>query len=152
MKKYLIPFLFLASLFTGCVEDINETLKEVKVEPSFVSFEQQGGEKTITITATEDWEIINVPEWLKLDKTSGNAGTAEVKLHTLSAYDNLTQELYVVAGGATQTILVKQVAGALKPITTKEFIENGSDGKTYLIEGMVKSITNTVYVNLYIND
>ena len=152
MKKYLIPFLFLASLFTGCVEDINETLKEVKVEPSFVSFEQQGGEKAITITATEDWEIINVPEWLKLDKTSGNAGTAEVKLHTLSAYDNLTQELYVVAGGATQTILVKQVAGALKPITTKEFIENGSDGKTYLIEGMVKTITNTVYGNLYIND
>lgn len=152
MKKYLIPFMFLAFLFTGCAEDINETLKEIKVEPSFVSFEQQGGEKSITVTATGDWAITNIPEWLKLDKTSGNAGTTEVKLHTLSAYDNLSQEMYVVVGNSSQTVLVKQAAGELKPITTKEFIENGTDGKTYLIQGAVKNIINTVYGNLYIND
>ncbi len=152
MKKYLIPFLFLAATLTGCVEDINETLNEVKVEPSFVSFEQKGGEKTVTVTATEDWTITNIPEWIKLDKTSGGKGTTEVTLQTLSAYDNLSQELYVVVGGASQTLLVKQAAGALKPITTKEFVENGTDGKTYLIEGVVKNIVNTVYGNLYIND
>lgn len=153
MKKYLIlPFLFLASLLTGCVEDINQTLKEVKAEPSVVLFEQQGGEKTVTITATGDWTITNIPEWVKVDKTSGNQGTTEVKLQVLSAYDNLSQEIYVVAGGATQTILVQQAAGELKPTTTKDFVENGTDGKTYMIEGVVKNIINTVYGNLYIND
>lgn len=156
-KYLLLSFFAFAALLTGCKEVIEiPNLKEVKVDMSYIGFAKEGGSKTITLTATESWNITNIPTWLTVSPSSGGAAPDGTKV-TFSAGatdSDYSSEVYINCAGKVQVLTVKQIAGPveIKMSTCKEVIENGVDGKIYWVEGQVTSIANTVYGNWYLND
>lgn len=155
MKRYIIPFLTLAAVLSGCaVDELNSSLKDIKVEPSYVTLKPEGDSKEITLTATGNWTITNIPEWLTVEPASGSATEGQtVKLTALKAYEDLSVELHANVGASTQIILVKQSLGENLEVTTvKDFMESGVNGKVYNIQGIAGAIENTLYGNFYIND
>ena len=46
----------------------------ISVEPEELSFEVEGGEQTITVTSSDDWEISEKPDWITLSERYGETG------------------------------------------------------------------------------
>ena len=157
LKYLLLSFFAFATLLTSCEDElVIPSLDEVKVDMSYIGFGAEAGSKTITVTTTDAWNITNIPEWLTVNPTSGNAapeGTTVTFSVAASDSENAS-EVYINCAGKTQILTVKQVVGPqeITISTCKEVIENGVDGKIYWVEGQVTSITNTLYGNWYIND
>ena len=155
--KYFLTTLLAASVFAaGCSEQALENpLEEVQVSSSYVHIPLEGGSKTITVTATADWSFNEslVPEGLTISPMSGTAGTAEVTFSAGASESGIEANLEINSNGKTQYIIFKQAAidPEITYSTCKEF-NDGKDGVTYYIQGVVTMIENTEYGNLYIND
>ncbi|HOG25512.1 MAG TPA: BACON domain-containing carbohydrate-binding protein [Bacteroidales bacterium] len=157
LKYLLLSFFAFAALLTGCKEEIDiPSLDEVKVDMSYIAFAKAGGSKTITLTATESWNITNIPAWLTVSPASGGAAPEGIKVtFTTAATDSdKSSEVYVNCAGKVQVLTVKQIAGPQVIVISscKDVIEKGVDGKIYWVEGQVTSIANTLYGNWYLND
>lgn len=155
--KYFLTTLLAASVFAaGCSEQALENpLEEVQVSSSYVYIPLEGGSKTITVIATADWSFNEslVPEGLTISPMSGTAGTAEVTFSAGASESGIEANLEINSNGKTQYIIFKQAAidPEITYSTCKEF-NDGKDGVTYYIQGVVTMIENTEYGNLYIND
>lgn len=85
----------------------------LNVLPSNVSFTSFAGNKSLTITSNNKWTITSKPEWVNVDKTSGE-GDAAIKMST--AENNTTSErngeiiISTDDGVISKTINVKQEA------------------------------------------
>ncbi len=156
INKFIIVLLSLAAMLTACApEDLDRFYAEVNVEPSIVVFDKEGGVKEITITATEEWTITNVPSWIKsVSQMSGGAAPdgITIALEAYNAYESLSGELYVNVGNVSQTVYLSQPFGNLEPSKIQDVLTNGVDGKTYLVQGIVGAIENTTYGNYYLKD
>jgi len=157
LKYLLITLLAFGTLFTSCEEEILiPSLDEVKVDMSYIAFGKEAGSKTITLTATDSWNITNIPAWLTVSPASGGAAPEGTKVtFSVGAADSdNSSEVYVTCAGKTQVLTVKQIFGPVEVIISscKDVNEKGVDGKIYWVEGQITSIANTVYGNWYLND
>ena len=157
LKYLLLSFFAFATLLTGCKEEIEiPSLDEVKVDMSYIAFAKAVGSKTITLTATDSWNITNIPAWLTVSPASGSASPEGIKVtFTVGATDSdNSSEVYVNCADKVQVLTVRQIAGPQEIVisTCKDVIEKGVDGKIYWVEGQVTSIANTQYGNWYLND
>ena len=151
--KYLFPiFIALFALMTSCEdEDTVTLLKKIQVSSSYVSIPVDGGSTTITVTANDSWTITSDIEWLTISSTSGSAGESTLTFSAESTLDGRNAEILVQCGSETQRINIIQGLPIVSAATCKEIIE-GPDSKTYLVTGVVTSITNTKYGNWYLED
>ena len=46
----------------------------ISVEPEELSFEVEGGEQTVTVTSSDEWEISEKPDWITLSEQYGETG------------------------------------------------------------------------------
>ena len=46
----------------------------ISVEPAELIFEVEGGEQTVTVTSSDDWEISEKPDWITLSERYGETG------------------------------------------------------------------------------
>lgn len=151
--KYIIAALVAGlALLTSCeVEEPKSQLDEVQVSSSYVALSQQGGSTSITLTATDNWQINEIPEWLTVSPASGAAGEVTVTFSAEAAVDGRTATVLVDCAEKTQYINVIQGLPVISPATCAEVI-NGIEGKTYLVTGICTGIANTQYGNFYLND
>ncbi len=156
LNKIIIFLLSLAAMLTACApENLDRYYPEIKVEPSVLVFDKDGGTQEITIYASDAWEITNVPSFIKsLSLTSGAPAPNGVKVivEAYKAYESLSGEMYVKVGNASQTVYMSQSFGELEPTDIQEVLANGVDGKTYLVQGVVGVVENTTYGNYYLKD
>ena len=153
--KYIFTALVAAlTLAVGCEDDIERYLDEVKVSSSYVAIPAAGGSQTITVNASADWSFGDIPEWLTVSPTSGAAGETTVSFKAGAATSTNEAMLYLTCDGKSQIINVLQMTEKVDlPITACKVVnENGEDGKTYRVKGVVTKIANTTYGNMYIND
>ncbi len=152
--KYIITTLLAtAVLATSCQEDIERHLSEVQVSSSYVAIPAEGGSKTITVTATAEWNIENVPSWLTVSPVSGVAGETEVSFKADAATSTNEVTLRLLCSGKTQELNVLQQTEKVDlPISTCKEVNSGTDGVTYRIKGTVTRIVNTTYGNMYVSD
>ncbi len=152
--RYIITTLVAAvALATSCQESLERHLAEVQVSSSYVAIPAAGGSKTITVTATADWTINDIPEWLTIKPVSGQAGETEVTFTSAAATSTNQTTVHLVCSGKTQEInVLQQTAKQELPISTCAQVNSGEDGKTYRIKGTVTRIVNTTYGNMYISD
>ena len=153
--RYIITTLLAAvALATGCQESLERHLAEVQVSSSYVAIPAAGGSKTITVTATSDWAISDIPEsWLTVTPTSGAAGETEVTFTAAAATSTNEATVSLVCNEKIQQINVLQMTEKVDlPISTCAEVNAGVDGTSYRVKGTVTKITNTTYGNLYIND
>ena len=101
--RYIIATLAaVAALFTGCKEEGDTYLNEIKVSSSYVGIPMEGGEKDIKVNATEAWEFVaeSIPEWLTVAPLSGAAGESSVKF---SADESFRSPAQAASRGSTSS-------------------------------------------------
>lgn len=157
MKKYILMALTAVAAMTITVscDDNNygpdTFLSEVNVSSSYVGINKDGGNASITVKASGNWEISAIPSWLTVSPTSGSAGEQTVTFSAESTLDGRNATLKLISDGKVQNINVIQGLATVSSATCAEVIA-GPDSKTYQTKGVVTAIANTVYGNFYIND
>lgn len=169
--KYIFGVVVSALILMGCSEDQTlGSLGSISLDKTYVSIPEGGGDVTVSITASQDWQLakvftvrekdadgnnINVdyplPTWLTASQVAGNAGTTELTLHADATSGGREAELQIVVGDHKQFLMVRQGSMEASSATCAEVIA-GPDGKTYRIKGVCTSIANTTYGNWYLDD
>lgn len=149
--KYIIVSLIaaLGLLMTGCVEEADHFLDEVKVSSSYLAFPANGGTVPTELTATGAWTITSLPDWVTVNPTSGGAGNTTVSFTASAATDSREATAKIECGGKTQNINLLQVTEKTEPVTMTvkqalEVIAPLADqevaGGTYRVKGIVCKI------------
>lgn len=150
-----MSFVACLALATGCTDDLAGDLSELQVDNSYVAIDEKGGSSTITVTAEEAWSFSSeeIPEWLTITPTSGNAGVTKVTFSAEAAKASQEVTLKIYVGSKVQYVNVTQQVGEQEVVlSTCADVIAGQDGKTFLVEGVCTSISNTQYGNWYLQD
>jgi hypothetical protein len=149
--KYIIVSLIaaLGLLMTGCVEEADHFLDEVKVSSSYLAFPANGGTVPTELTATGAWTITSLPEWVTVNPSSGGAGNTTVSFTASAATDSREATAKIECGGKTQNINLLQVTEKTEPVTmtVKQALaviaplaDQEVAGGTYRVKGIVCKI------------
>ena len=149
--KYIIVSLIaaLGLLMTGCVEEADHFLDEVKVSSSYVTFPAGGGSVPVELNATGSWTVSNLPEWVTVTPASGGAGKTSISFSATAADDTREATATIECGGKAQNINLLQVTQKAEPVTMTvaqalEVIAPLGDGDvaggTYRVKGIVCKI------------
>ncbi len=151
--KYIFTTVLAALALMGCEQDLERHLDEVQVSSSYVAIPAEGGSQTITVTATDAWNITEIPDWLTVSPTTGAAGETTVTFKADKASSTNEATVYLNCAEKSQLINVLQMTEKTEtPLSTCKQVNSGVDGVTYRVKGTVTSITSTTYGNMYIND
>ncbi len=163
--KYLFSVILSAALmFAGCRQvEMTGSFDNIKLDKTYLSIPQEGGEAMVTITATEAWEIVTtymdrgdekpVADWLTIDKTNGTEGETVVKFTAGKAESGREAEYTIIAGANKQFLRIRQ--GSMDPVsmTSKQILEEAVVGGTYLTKGVVTQLGNYAsYGAFWVND
>lgn len=142
---FLGSFALTALLFAQSCDDKNDGptgAPSIELSTQTLDFEKDGGSQTIKLTATRDWNVTNVPDWIAVDPKSGNP--AENKEVTITVLENTgmdrSQDIKFTIGfdGKTLTVNQKGTGSASEVVVyhndfDKELAVKGESGwKTYL--------------------
>lgn len=142
---FLGSFALTAMLFAQSCDDKNDGptgSSSIELSTQTLDFEKDGGSQTIKLTATRDWNVTNVPDWIAVDPKSGNP--AENKEVTITVLENTgmdrSQDIKFTIGfdGKTLTVNQKGTGSASEVVVyhndfDKELAVKGESGwKTYL--------------------
>lgn len=142
---FLGSFALTAMLFAQSCDDKNDGptgAPSIELSTQTLDFEKDGGSQTIKLTATRDWNVTNVPDWIAVDPKSGNP--AENKEVTVTVLENTgmdrSQDIKFTIGsdGKTLTVNQKGTGSAAEVVVyhndfDKELAVKGSSGwTTYL--------------------
>ncbi len=160
LKYILTSIIFSLILTVGCTTKEFLDHSEIKVSESIVGIAYAGGSSDITLATTADWVIKaeegDIPEWLTISKLSGSANPAgeSIKFSADETTSNREVTLNIVAADKVQYLIIKQTSTNVEVVITpaSEIAANGVNGKIYYVEGVITSITNTLYGNVYLND
>ena len=100
-------------LFAQSCDDKNDGptgAPSIELSTQTLDFEKDGGSQTIKLTATRDWNVTNVPDWIAVDPKSGNP--AENKEVTVTVLENTgmdrSQDIKFTIGFDAKTLTVNQ--------------------------------------------
>lgn len=110
---FLGSFALTAMLFAQSCDDKNDGptgAPSIELSTQTLDFEKDGGSQTIKLTATRDWNVTNVPDWIAVDPKSGNP--AENKEVTVTVLENTgmdrSQDIKFTIGFGGKTLTVNQ--------------------------------------------
>lgn len=171
--KYIFSIILSSALlFAGCIKDEpTGSFDNIKVDKTYLSISENGGNVTVKLTATEAWEFVSsdswpevitrdkegnvtkrTPSWLSTASVmSGEAGDYDITFSAEAAVSGREVDIEVKAGSNTQVIRIRQGSLEASSATCAEVIA-GPDGKTFRVKGVCTAISNTTYGNWYIND
>lgn len=157
--KYIFPLIISALIFmVSCEdEDTMTLLDEIQVSSSYVSIPEGGGSTSITVTAQENWTVRKVVtpkdsvKWLSISKNEGGAGETELTFTAPSAIDGRTAQVLIESAGKTQRVNIIQGLAKISEANVAE-VRSGPDGKTFLVTGVIATISNTEYGNWDLTD
>lgn len=154
LRNIFTALLAALTLTVSCEDEKVAYLDEIKVSQSYVAIDAAGGSTEITLSAKDEWSFSDVPEWLKVEPASGEAGKDITVTFTATAA-KATKEamLYLNCGSKSQIINVIQMTEKVElPISTYKQIAAGQDGTVYRAKGTCNDIYNTEYGNWHLID
>lgn len=100
-------------LFAQSCDDKNDGptgAPSIELSTQTLDFEKDGSSQTIKLTATRDWNVTNVPDWIAVDPKSGNP--AENKEVTVTVLENTgmdrSQDIKFTIGFDAKTLTINQ--------------------------------------------
>ena len=85
-KRFTILSIFCLSLFSlhACGSDVTEEAPKVSITctPSTLSFDIEGGQKTVKVNATREFSAYTEDDWIKVTPTSGSKGETDITVIT----------------------------------------------------------------------
>ncbi len=83
----------------------------ISVEPKELTFEVEGGEKEITITSSDNWNLSYVPEWITLSEDGGeNGAIITVTVEYNDETDTRSGDILFICGDKDTKVSVTQQA------------------------------------------
>ena len=153
LNRLFLTLAAIAATAVSCVKDELAQLDEVQVSQSYIALPTEGGSIDVTVTATDSWEITNIPEWLTVAPASGVAGKTVVTFSAEATSATNESVLKLLCSGKTQLLTVLQMAEKIElPISTCAEVNAAEDGPTFKIKGTITAIENTTYGNMYVTD
>lgn len=145
---FLGSFALTAMLFAQSCDDKNDGptgAPSIELSTQTLDFEKDGGSQTIKLTATRDWNVTNVPDWIAVYPKSGNP--AENKEVTVTVLENTgmdrSQDIKFTIGFDAKTLTVNQKGtGSASYTSIKDVREKGSGatlGENTVVCGVVIS-------------
>ena len=168
--KYIFATLVATlALAVGCKKEADHYLKEVQVSSSYLAFPAEGGSVDVVITATQDWSINTIPEWITANPAYGSVGETQVRFTAIAATETREAEFTITSGTVGQTMIASQVTEAVEPeivnvagaLALIKAVDKGDGGSynvsgTYRVKGIVCKISeiSTSYGNAtyYLSD
>ena len=62
-----------AAMLVGCNKEVDLGPAKLALDQTTLAFEAAGGSQTVSVTATRDWAVSGVPDWVALSATNGKA-------------------------------------------------------------------------------
>lgn len=154
LRNIFTALLAALTLTVSCEDEKVAYLDEIKVSQSYVAIDAAGGSTEITLNAKDEWSFSGVPEWLKVEPASGDAGKdITVTFSATAAKATKEAMLYLNCGSKSQIINVIQMTEKVDlPISTYKQIAAGQDGTVYRAKGVCNDIYNTEYGNWHLID
>ena len=153
LNRLFLTLAAIAATAVSCVKDELAQLDEVQVSQSYIALPTEGGSIDVTVTATDSWEITDIPEWLTVAPASGVAGKTVVTFYAEATSATNESVLKLLCAGKTQLLTVLQMADKVElPITSCAEVNAAEDGITFKIKGTITAIENTTYGNMYVTD
>lgn len=125
MKKYLLSILVLLTAFgvSSCKPEKSDEPASLQISPTSIVFSATTESKTVTIDTNRSWQISDIPEWLSVEPSQGQAGKTEVKL--ISKENKQGEERQVrlsVKAEKIAYINVKQTVKGFLNVKDREFL------------------------------
>ena len=154
LRNIFTALLAALTLTVSCEDEKVAYLDEIKVSQSYVAIDAAGGSTEITLNAKDEWSFSGVPEWLKVEPASGDAGKdITVTFSATAAKATKEAMLYLNCGSKSQIINVIQMTEKVElAISTYKQIAAGQDGTVYRAKGVCNDIYNTEYGNWHLID
>ena len=154
--KYIFATLVATlALAVGCEKEADHYLKEVQVSSSYLAFPAEGGSVDVVVTATQDWSINTIPEWIIATPAYGSVGETQVRFTVLAATETREAEFTITSGTVGQTMIASQVTEAVEPeivnvagaLALIKAVDKGDGGSynvsgTYRVKGIVCKISD----------
>ena len=124
-----------AMLFAQSCGDKNDGptgAPSIELSTQTLDFEKDGGSQTIKLTATRDWNVTNIPDWIAVDPKAGKP--AEGKDVTITVLENTgmdrSEAIKFTIGFDTKTLTINQKgAGSASYTSIKDVREKGAGAK-----------------------
>lgn len=153
--RYIFSALAAAALaFVGCQEE-ERFLDELQVSQSIIALPIEGGQVAVEVTAVDNWEITDIPEWVTVSPATGAAGTTQVVFSAAEGKETREAILYINIRDVQQVLNVMQMAEKVElPFTDcQTVLSENIVGKNYKCKGTITDLTNyDKYGCFYIND
>lgn len=153
--RYIFSALAAAALaFVGCQEE-ERFLDELQVSQSIIALPIEGGQVVVDVTAVDNWEITDIPEWVTVSPATGSAGTTQVVFSAAEGKETREAILYINIREVQQVLNVMQMAEKVDlPFTDcQTVVKENIVGKNYKVKGTITDLTNyDKYGCFYVND
>ena len=133
IKTLFAAILAAGLLFSGCRQDEDYVLPDLRVGTESLEFGQQSNEQTVDVTASREWLVRSKPDWVAIDPDHGPASSAPQRV-TLTVLDNAG---YDRSGDVVFSIGLSKAAVTVNQKGAKGAKSNGT-GKLddpYTVEG-----------------
>ena len=149
IKNLFIGILAAGALLCSCQEKEQEPAK-IAVSTATLSFEQAGGNQTVTVTCNYAWEATCDASWIQINPTKGDATTTGTTV-TITVLENTASEERTATVNfygnnsrlCAAATLVKQAAKevVIEATTVAEFIKKADTANPYKLTGKISNIS-----------
>ena len=120
-KSFFFAAIAAVFSFASCDEmgkDPDLGAPAITVSATELSFEEAGGNQTLTLNATRDWKVTSTAEWVVVNPASGKASAADQTVEVSALANeggNRTANLTFTIGMYSKTVTVTQVGTGVTP-------------------------------------
>lgn len=113
LRTFFMAVMAGAALLVGCNKEVDFGPAKVALDQTNLAFEVAGGSQAVSLTATRDWAVNGVPEWVAVSATNGQAAVEaqplKITVTQNAAYDRSATLVFTI--GFARTSLTINQAG-----------------------------------------
>ena len=145
IKTLFAAILAAGLLFSGCRQDEDYVLPDLRVGTESLEFGQQSNEQTVDVTASREWLVRSKPDWVAIDPDHGPASSAPQRV-TLTVLDNAG---YDRTGDVVFSIGLSKAAVTVNQKGAKGAKSNGTGTleDPYTVEGANAAVANLTWTS-----
>ena len=145
IKTLFAAILAAGLLFSGCRQDEDYVLPDLRVGTESLEFGQQSNEQTVDVTASREWLVRSKPDWVAIDPDHGPASSAPQRV-TVTVLDNAG---YDRSGDVVFSIGLSKAAVTVSQKGAKGAKSNGTGTleDPYTVEGANAAVANLTWTS-----
>jgi len=77
--RYFLSIIASVLMFAGCVQESIDSFESIKLDKTYLTIPEAGGEVELTITATQDWNFVETEMWPRVIAYQKDSNGKEIK-------------------------------------------------------------------------